>query len=165
MSKIERIVPWILNSRFLEAYLHPKIVKMASDVVDDVVSYVYARMLVSFFRGDMWFAIARTVADRKERGFYIYLDENIDGRTRLQVGTESEIELNLKELPLSLNITDFTLISFHTHNGENDKPSIKDVTTALALGEDYTCIGYVKNNRPRIACWKITLPSKKVFEE
>jgi hypothetical protein len=100
-------------------------------------------------------AIAETQIDGKERGFHIYQDTNVIGRTSLHVGTAGEVELKLKELPFLS--THFQLISFHTHKGENEKPSAKDITTSLSLGEDLLCIGCTKNLKPHITCWKITL--------
>jgi len=117
--------------------------------IDDAIA------LVSIYREDMLLAIAQTSTDKKERGFHLYRDLHIVGRTSVQIGSEGEIELKLRELPFLS--TTFTLISFHTHNDENEKPSLRDITTALALGEDLLCIGCIKNHKPHITCWKISL--------
>jgi len=117
--------------------------------IDDIIA------LVSMYREDMFLAIAETLADKKERGFHLYQDLDMVGHTSVQIGNEGEIELKLRELPFLS--TTFILISFHTHNDGNEKPSLRDITTALALGEDLLCIGCIKNHKPHITCWKINL--------
>jgi hypothetical protein len=115
---------------------------------------------------DMLRAVEKTREDCKERGFFMI--QHADGttaRTRRQTGTTTRVVLQMKDLAVT---TGDMLISFHTHVcSGHDYPSTIDKRTAIALGEDYTVIGYVddaypkywteieKTAQPHIKIWRI----------
>lgn len=114
---------------------------------------------------DMLHSIEKTREDNRERGFFIIQAITraephtflFVKRTRVQVGTSGRVILKMKDLA---NIkADDKLMSFHTHIcTEHDYPSIVDKRTAIALGEEYTVIGYVDDSypaQPHIKVWRI----------
>lgn len=104
---------------------------------------------------NMLTAIEKTQIDGRERGFLIVQNNMRVARTRTQVGTASRVILKMKKLPITSNDI---LMSFHTHNGGLDRPSARDRKTAVALGEEYTVIGYFDKGKPfklHIKVWSV----------
>lgn len=110
------------------------------------------------YHKDMLKAVDKTREDGKERGFLIIQHVGTEvARTRMQIGTSTRVVLKMKELPIE---TGDMLISFHTHTcSGHDYPSTIDKRTAIALGEEYTVIGYIESphpsEQPHIKVWRI----------
>jgi len=105
---------------------------------------------------EMLTAVEKTQADGRERGFFIVQNGYKTARSRTQVGTESRVILKMKTLPDELLTSNDKLMSFHTHNGSLDSPTVIDKKTAVALGEEYTVIGYFDKGKPHIKVWSIS---------
>jgi hypothetical protein len=114
---------------------------------------------------DMLQAVQKTQMDDRERGFFIIQNENMfPVRTKVQVGNGARVVLKMKSLSALLTAQS-RLVSFHTHCFASGRPSRTDGDTALALGEEYTVIGYPGGvsrkcltvlSIPHIVVWKIT---------
>lgn len=98
-------------------------------------------------------AVMRTQRDGHERGMIIAQNKHRVERTRIQKGVATEVVVKLEMLDIK---EDDDLISFHSHTGFDPTPSLRDLETAVVLGEAYTCIGYTDfKNHPHIAVWRI----------
>jgi hypothetical protein len=95
------------------------------------------------------------IYQNRERGFLMLVNGKAILRTRVQVGYAGHVTLKMKGIADKLNV-ESKLVSFHSHIGEgHDRPSMRDKETAVALGEEYTVIGYFKNGSPHIKVWRI----------
>lgn len=123
------------------------------------------------FYVDMLQTVERSQMDSRERGFFIVQNEGrFPVRTKVQVGNGGQVVLRMKSLEPFLTV-ESRLMSFHTHCFGSGAPSRTDGDTAIALGEEYTVIGYPAINRkattvlslPRIVVWQITSKQGRFF--